>query len=157
LKAGTVNVTIRQVGEGDLLDLTDMFARCSSQTIYRRFHGYVRTFPEPYFSDAMKGDPRHFTLVAETPGRIVALASRVTLDHPLAGGAGGRPPASQQSTCEVGILIEDDYQRKRIGTRLLDTLLTHAGTRTVRATIQHDQSWIVPMLRRYENIRIIYS
>ena len=137
-----MNLTIRQIDEADLLDLTDMFARCSRQTIYRRFHGYVRAFPEPYFTDALKGDPRHFALVAETPGKIVALASCVTLDN---------------GSCEIGILVEDDYQRQRLGTRLLDRLVAQAGPHTVRATIQHDQRWIIPVLLRYQNIRILYS
>jgi len=137
-----MNVVIRQIDGDDLLDLNDMFARCSRQTIYRRFHGYVRAFPEPYFTDALKGDPRHFALVAETPGKIVALASCVTLDN---------------GSCEIGILVEDDYQRQGVGTRLLDTLVAQAGPRTVRATIQHDQRWIIPVLLRYQNIRIVLS
>lgn len=135
-------MNIRPVSEDDQLDLTDMFARCSRQTIYRRFHGYVRAFPEPYFTDALKGDPRHFALVAETPARIVALASSVTLDD---------------GTCEIGILVEDDYQRQRIGSRLLETLLAQAGSRTVRATIQRDQSWIIPALLRHNNIKVFFS
>jgi GNAT superfamily N-acetyltransferase len=135
-------MNIRRIGEGDLLALTDMFERCSSHTIYRRFHGYLHAFPEPYFTDALKSDPRHFALVAELPGKIIALGSCVTVDD---------------GTCEVGILIEDDYQRQRLGTRLLETLLAHAGSRTVRATIQHDQSWIIPTLLRYKNIRIVFS
>jgi GNAT superfamily N-acetyltransferase len=137
-----VSVNIRPVGDGDLLELTEMFSRCSIQTIYRRFHGYVRAFPEPYLTDALKGDPRHFALVAETSTQIVAMASSVTLDD---------------GTCEIGILVEDDYQRQRLGTRLLEMLLAQIGPRTVRATIQYDQSWIIPLLLRYQNIRILFS
>jgi GNAT superfamily N-acetyltransferase len=136
------SASIRPISEDDLLDLTDMFARCSRQTIYRRFHGHVRAFPEPYFTDAIKGDPHHFALVAETPGKLVAMASCVELDD---------------GTCEIGILIEDDCQRQHLGTRLLETLLDHAGSRAVRATIQHDQSWIIPTLARYNKIRINFS
>jgi GNAT superfamily N-acetyltransferase len=135
-------MNVRPVTDGDFLELTDMFARCSRQTIYRRFHGYVRAYPEPYFTDALKGDPRHFALVAETPTRIVALASSVKLDD---------------GTCEIGILVEDGYQRQRIGTRLLETLLAQAGPRTVRATIQRDQSWIIPALLRHNNIKVFFS
>jgi len=130
---------IRQISDGDLLALTDMFSRCTRQTIYRRFHGFLHAFPEPYFTDALKGDPHHFALVAETAGKVVALASCVTLED---------------GTCEIGILVEDDYQRQRVGTRLLEGLLAHAGSRTVLATIQRDQGWIIPVLFRYENIRI---
>jgi GNAT superfamily N-acetyltransferase len=135
-------MNVRPVTDGDFLELTDMFARCSRQTIYRRFHGYVRAYPEPYFTDALKGDPRHFALVAETPTQIVALASSVKLDD---------------GTCEIGILVEDGYQRQRIGTRLLETLLAQAGSRTVHATIQRDQSWIIPALLRHNNIKVFFS
>jgi GNAT superfamily N-acetyltransferase len=137
-----MNAIIRRISEDDLFDLTDMFARCSVQTIYRRFHGYVRTFPEPYFTDAVKRDPRHVAFVAETPGSLVAMASCVLLDD---------------GTCDIGILVEDDYQRQRLGTRLLETLLEYAGPHIVCATIQHDQSWIIPTLARYKNIRINFS
>ncbi|HEY1626787.1 MAG TPA: GNAT family N-acetyltransferase [Streptosporangiaceae bacterium] len=133
-------MNIRRIADGDLLELTDMFARCSRQTIYRRFHGYLRAFPEPYFSDAVKGAPGHVALVAQSAGQIVALASSVTLDD---------------GSCEIGILVEDGYQRQRIGSRMLERLVAHAGTRTVRATIQPDQRWIVPVLLRHENIRIV--
>jgi GNAT superfamily N-acetyltransferase len=133
-------MNIRRIADGDLLELTDMFARCSRQTIYRRFQGYLRAFPEPYFSDAVKGAPGHVALVAQSAGQIVALASSVTLDD---------------GSCEIGILVEDDYQRQRIGSRMLERLVAHAGTRTVRATIQPDQRWIVPVLLRHENIRIV--
>jgi GNAT superfamily N-acetyltransferase len=138
-------IRIRPVGEGDLLGLTEMLSRCSEQTRYRRFHGFVRAFPERYLADALKGGPAHVALVAETPDRIVALASCVTGDD---------------GTREIGILVEDAYQRRRIGTRLLETLLAHAahaGQAPVQATIQYDQTWMVPLLRRYEQIKIIYQ
>jgi GNAT superfamily N-acetyltransferase len=137
-----MNVRIRPVSDGDMLELTDLFDRCSEQTIYRRFHGFLRTFPEPYFTTALKSDPGHFALIAETPERIVAMASCVTLDA---------------ETCEIGILVEDDYQRQRIGTRLLEALLRQAGPRTVRATIQHEQRWLAAVVSRYTNIKVIFS
>jgi GNAT superfamily N-acetyltransferase len=137
-----VNVSIRPVNDGDLLELNELFDRCSEQTIFHRFHGFLHTFPEPYFTNALKGDPGHFALVAETPERIVAMASAVMLDD---------------GTCEIGILVEDGYQRQRIGTRLLEALLRQAGPRTVRATIQYEQNWLGPVLGRYNNIKVIFS
>jgi GNAT superfamily N-acetyltransferase len=137
-----MNIRIRPVSDGDLLELNELFDRCSERTIYRRFHGFMHTFPEPYFTNALKGDPDHFALVAETPERIVAMASCVALDD---------------ETCEIGILVEDDYQRQRVGTRLLEALLHQAGPRTVRATIQHEQNWLGPVLGRYKNIKVIFS
>lgn len=135
-------VQIRPITDGDLFELTEMLARCSRQTVYRRFHGFVRAFPEPYFTDALKRDPHHFALVAQESSQIVAMASSVTLDD---------------GSCEIGILVQDDYQRQGIGTRLLETLLAQAGPRIVRATVQHDQTWIISMLVRYQNIRFAFS
>jgi GNAT superfamily N-acetyltransferase len=137
-----MNIVIRPISEDDLLELTDMFERCSEQTRYRRFHSYIRAFPEPYLTDALKGNHGHFALVAQAPDGIVALASCVTLDEGI---------------CEIGILVEDRYQRQRIGSRLLAALLAHAGDRTVRAQIQHDRSWMVPLLLRHEQIRVFFS
>jgi GNAT superfamily N-acetyltransferase len=128
---------IRPIGEGDLLALTEMFARCSDRTRYRRFHGVVREFPEPYLAGALKGEPGHVALVAETADGIVALASCVT---------------SENGDREIGILVEDAFQRQRIGTRLLEALLADAGGHTVRALIQPDQSWMLPVLSRYQQV-----
>jgi RimJ/RimL family protein N-acetyltransferase len=133
---------IRHVSEDDQLELTEMLARCSSQSRYRRFHGFVHDFPEPYFTGALKGDPDHFALVAETPTRIVALGSCVL---------------TSEDTCEIGILVEDSCQRQGIGTRLLDMLVDYAGERTVMATVLPDNTWIFPVLRRHEKIKISFS
>jgi GNAT superfamily N-acetyltransferase len=137
-----MNPHFRPVSEDDQLELIEMLARCSDQSRYRRFHGFVRDFPEPYFTGALKGDPAHFALVAETPTSIIALASCV-----LTG----------QDTCEIGILVEDSCQRQGIGTRLLEMLLEYAGTRTVNATVLPDNTWIVPVLLRHEKIKISFS
>jgi GNAT superfamily N-acetyltransferase len=133
---------IRHVSGDDLLELTGMLSRCSKQSVYRRFHGFVHDFPEPYFTGALKGDPGHFALVAETPAKIVALASCVT---------------TGQDACEIGILVEDAYQRQGIGIRLLEMLLDYAGARTVIATVLPDNAWILPVLRRYQKIKISFS
>jgi GNAT superfamily N-acetyltransferase len=130
----TLAVHIRQAGIDDRLDLADMLLRCSPETRYRRFHGFLETFPEPYFSGALAGCPEHFALVAETPASIVALASSVR--------------------GELGLLVEDSYQRQGIGTRLLETLIACSGHGLFRASVLPDQNWILPFLRRYNQITI---
>jgi GNAT superfamily N-acetyltransferase len=126
-------VRIRQAGQDDRDDLAEMYERCSLETRYRRFHGFSRTIPEPYLTAALADRPGHLALVAETPTRIVALAS-------CADG-------------ELGVLVEDAYQRQGIGTRLLETLIEHSGCAAMRAVVLADQTWIVPLLSRYSQIK----
>jgi len=130
-------MNIRAAAPGDRAALTAMFGRCSDQTRYRRFHGFVHALPERYLADALAGRPEHIALVAEDNGQIVALSS-------CADG-------------EIGILVEDLYQRQGIGTRMLNELLERCGPAVQLATIQHDQAWLVTFLRRYTKIKIDIS
>jgi GNAT superfamily N-acetyltransferase len=130
-------MTIRPATTEDRAALTAMFERCSQQTRYRRFHGFVHAMPERYLADALAGRPEHIALVAERDGAIVALAS-------CADG-------------EIGILVQDACQRQGIGTRLLTGLLDRSGPALQLATIQHDQVWLVDFLRRYTKIKIDIS
>lgn len=130
-------VHIRHADRDDRLNLADMLLRCSPDTRYRRFHGFLEAFPEPYFSGALAGSPDHIALVAETPTRIVALASSVR--------------------GELGVLVEDSYQRQGIGTRLLKTLIDYSGHGLFTASVLPDQPWILPVLRRHPKITIHIS
>lgn len=130
-------VHIRYATTDDRLDLAEMYSRCSTETRYRRFHGFLNSFPEPYFTQALEGHSDHIALVAETPTRIVALASC--------------------ADAELGVLVEDAYQRQGIGTRLLTTLIDLSDYRVLKATILADQSWIISTLRRFSEIKIDIS
>lgn len=57
-------VRIRPVVAGDWPALAEMLARCSDQTHERRFHKYVRFFPEPYLAEALAGRAAHSSLLA---------------------------------------------------------------------------------------------
>lgn len=127
----------RPATPGDRAALIAMFWRCSEQTRYRRFHGFVHAFPERYLADALSGRPEHIALVAETGNQIVALAS-------CADG-------------EIGILIEDAFQRQGIGSGLLTALTQLSGPAMLLATIQPDQAWIISLLRRYSKVKIDWA
>jgi len=135
--AGTCSV--RRAAAGDRPALERMLARCTGQTRYRRFHGPVSVFPERYLTEALSGSPLHFALVAsaERDGTVVALASCRAVDEGVA---------------ELGILVEDEWQRRGVGSDLLREIVAYAvrtGLRALQAQVLADQPWIVGLLRRH--------
>jgi GNAT superfamily N-acetyltransferase len=112
-------VVLAPVGPADGPALDDLMTRCSLRSRYARFFSPVRVLPPVYRAAILAGDPiRHDALVARWPGpdgAIVGLAS-------LANG----PDAA-----ELGILIEDAWQGRGIGTTLVRQLLTRARSRGV--------------------------
>ena len=149
--AGTCSV--RRAAAGDRPALERMLARCTGQTRYRRFHGPVTVFPERYLTEALSGSPLHFALVAcldedaegdgtvvdgtVVDGTVVALASCRAVDEGVA---------------ELGILVEDEWQRRGVGGDLLGEIVAYAartGLRALQAQVLAEQPWIVGLLRRH--------
>jgi GNAT superfamily N-acetyltransferase len=150
------SIYVRRAALGDREPLTQMFARCTDETRYHRFHGPVKALPERYLADALSGTPFHYALVAhprlvadlgpsDPGGRdsvVVALASCRTVD---------------EGAAELGLLIEDAWQRQGLGTRLLRDLVTYAagvGLRVLEAQLLAEQAWIAGLLRPYGNCRL---
>jgi GNAT superfamily N-acetyltransferase len=147
---------VRRAGPADREALTLMFERCTPQTRYRRFHGPVKGIPERYLADALSGSPFHYALVgyavvgcpeAALAGepeatRIVALASCRTVN---------------EGAAELGVLIEDAWQRRGLGTRLIGDLAAHAagaGLRVLEAQLLAEQAWIAGLLRPHGTCRL---
>lgn len=149
--AGTCSV--RRAAAADRPALERMLARCTGQTRYRRFHGPVTAFPERYLTEALSGSPLHFALVAcldedaerdgtVVEGTVVALASCRAVDEGVA---------------ELGILVEDDWQRRGLGGDLLGEIVAYAartGLRALQAQVLAEQPWIVGLLRRHGTCRV---
>lgn len=137
---------VRRARQPDRQALALMLDRCGAQTRYRRFHGHVSAFPERYLAEALSGSPVHFALVAEAAGgTLVALASCRTVAAGVA---------------EIGILVEDAWQRLGIGGRLLAEIVSHAERArltTIRAQLLADQAWITGMLRRHGTCAAVAS
>jgi GNAT superfamily N-acetyltransferase len=136
---------IMQACAADRPALAEMLSRCTAYTRSRRFLAPLRSFPEPYLTEALSGHPEHFALVAATPAVVVALASCRAVD-------GG--------TAELAVLVEDAWQRRGIGARLLKRLIEHAdrsGLRTLRATLLAEQEWITRPLRAYGTCTAVMS
>ena len=156
--AGTCSV--RRAAAADRPALERMLARCTGQTRYRRFHGPVTAFPERYLTEALSGSPLHFALVAcldedaeaehgrgtvvdgtVVDGTVVALASCRAVDEGVA---------------ELGILVEDEWQRRGVGGDLLGEIVAYAartGLRALQAQVLAEQPWIVGLLRRHGTCR----
>jgi GNAT superfamily N-acetyltransferase len=131
-------VTPRRAVESDRTALAQMLARCSSQTRYRRFHGHVSAFPARFLTEALAGTPVHFALVGDPgDGSVVAFANCRTVAPGVA---------------EVGVLVEDAYQRLGIGAALLREMAGYArwnGVATLTAQVLADQGWITRLLGGY--------
>lgn len=131
------DVQIRPATGGDRPALVEMLARCTEPTRVRRFLAPLRSFPEPYLTEALAEQMDHFALVATTPAGVVALASCRT---------------TAAETADLAVLVEDSWQRQGIGTCLLDRLIDHAdlhGLRTLKATMRPEQDWIMWALRDF--------
>jgi len=84
-----------------------MHRRCSPASRYHRWHAPLPEMPERYLAGVLAGAAEHLALVAVSGGQIVAVASAV----------------QHQDVWELGILVEDRYQRRGLGSALLAALL----------------------------------
>lgn len=156
LAPAPASAEVRRAVAADRAALRAMFARCTDETRYRRFHGPVKMMPERYLADALSGTPFHYALVAyPSPvadsgtlgpggrdGGVVALASCRMVD---------------EGAAELGLLIEDAWQRQGLGTRLLRDLVVYAagaGLRVLETQLLAEQVWIADLLRPYGNCRL---
>jgi GNAT superfamily N-acetyltransferase len=161
-------IVVRHAASTDRDALVSMFERCTLETRYRRFHAPVNRIPERYLTEALSGTPLHHALVAWTtqvagvdadadadqrpshvgpdqearPPEIVALASCRLID---------------EGAAELGVLIEDAWQRQGLGTSLVRDLVAHAtglGLRVLQAQLLAEQAWIAGLLRPYGACRV---
>jgi GNAT superfamily N-acetyltransferase len=110
-----------------------MVRRCSSTTLFHRFHG--PTDGLSYTSDALHraGD---ILVLAWEGGRCVGMAQ---LGGPLA------------SSPHLGVLVEDERQRRGVGTRLVRAVALEAvnrGVRSIHADIMGEDGRLLVALRR---------
>lgn len=133
LLPGGEEVTVRLAGEDDLDEILAMHERCSPASRRARYlaEGAV---PEGDQLAVLLGTGYALVAVAET-GRVVAVCQL----------AGEEPEA------EVGLLVEDAWQRRGLGTALLRRavgLATAAGVSALHAHAHQDNHAMVHTLRR---------
>ncbi|MFB6504051.1 GNAT family N-acetyltransferase [Streptomyces sp. NPDC002466] len=126
-------ITVRRADRDDLPAARAMHGRCSEQTLRLRYHGPVRD-ADRYLGHLLS--PRFGrTLAAQTAsGRLVALG------HLLWDG----------DETEVALLVEDDWQRRGIGSELLGRLVAlaaEAGCESVYAVTRASNTGMVAAMR----------
>ncbi|MFI5047539.1 MAG: GNAT family N-acetyltransferase [Acidimicrobiia bacterium] len=115
-----------------------MFARCSFESRYARFLAPVAAFPADQLARGLSSAPGHEAWLATPrsgPETVVALGSWARV------GTGA----------EVALLVEDSWQRRGIGTALLDVLVAEArdgGVCQLTAAVLSESRHVLRMLRR---------
>jgi GNAT superfamily N-acetyltransferase len=145
----TAQVRVDRLRPDDGPALAAMFERCSQDTIVGRFFTGLRELPRRYLEGAVAGPPaQHDALVLRYADGldIAGLASFVAdLNSPLPSG-------------ELGVLIEDDWQRRGYGTELVATLLDQATERGVEeltvAVLPGRLGLLLSLARRLELISV---
>lgn len=142
----------------DLLQLDDFVARCSAESLARRFHGIERDPVSQLARTIPRGGSTGCSLAAAAcdGGHVVGIAS-IHLGEPPARQASGRaerpvedwgdwagvPFRSVERTAEVAVMVCDAYQRRGIATALVDWLLDNSRPSPTRVEA-YLQSWNSP-------------
>ncbi|WP_393063469.1 GNAT family N-acetyltransferase [Streptomyces sp. LN549] len=126
-------ITVRRADRSDLEAARAMHDRCSEQTLRLRYHGPVRDADR--YLDHLLSPRFGRTLAVQTAsGRTVALG------HLLWDG----------DETEVALLVEDDWQRRGIGSELLGRLVAlavEAGCESIYAVTQASNTGMVAAMR----------
>lgn len=127
-------VTTRPVEVADLAAFERMWSRLSAETIYRRFHAPVQRLSlklRRYLVDVDHRD--HEALVAVVDGEVVAVVRyHRCVDDPGA--------------AEVAVLVEDAWQGRGLGVRMLHELACLASRRGIQLLVGDVQADNLPML-----------
>jgi N-acetylglutamate synthase-like GNAT family acetyltransferase len=125
---------LRPAAVSDTEAVLAMLTRCSRATRFHRFHGF--TDGVPYFRAQLRDRPGDQTLLAWYGSTCVAAATLVVGDT---------------GHVELGVLVEDAWQRQGIGAQLTVSLLDSArakGVTTVHADVLSDDLYLLESLRR---------
>ena len=112
---GAVRFWLRSPASGDLPRITAMWERCSLATRMARFHAPVRDIPASYLETVLSDPSASLVAVSGRAGAVAALASLVS--------GGG--------SAELGVLVEDAWQRHGIGRNLVAHLIAAAPARQI--------------------------
>ncbi|MFE1817470.1 GNAT family N-acetyltransferase [Streptomyces anulatus] len=129
-------ITVRRADRGDLAAARAMHDRCSQRTLGLRYHGPVSD-ADRYLNHLLSPRFGRTLAVQTASGKLVALG------HLLWDG----------DETEVALLVEDDWQRRGIGSELLGRLVAlavDAGCDSVYAVTQSHNTGMVAAMRALE-------
>ena len=116
--------------------ITAMWERCSLATRIARFHAPVRNIPASYLRTMLSDPSTSLIAVRGRAGAVVAVASLVP--------AGG-------SSAELGVLVEDAWQRRGIGRQLVGRLIGAASASQITeltASVLAENAKVADLLRQ---------
>jgi GNAT superfamily N-acetyltransferase len=113
-----------EVHASDRAALLDLFARSSAHTRRARFHHALSVFPQRYLDEILSG--RQLALVARdvchpaSDGLVVGLASAAV---------------TAKATAEVAVWVDDLWQRRGVGTLLMQGILGMLADRQINTAV----------------------
>jgi RimJ/RimL family protein N-acetyltransferase len=138
LNDGT-EVTIRPIRPDDAPRLQATFHRLSPETIFYRFLGQPKDLPDEQAHRLANVDyDSHMAFVAVMDDEVIGVARYA------------EPNWGEDGVAEAGVIVEDAYQSKGLGTMLLKRLIDYGlehGIHTFAATIHHSNQKILRFLR----------
>jgi acetyltransferase len=142
LKDGAT-VTLRPVRPEDEGALTSLYARLSPQSSYQRFFTVMRRLPPNWAHILANVDyDRTMAIVAVDPGDDLIGVARYAYDR-------------RSDEVEIAIVIDDRWQGRGLGTRLLGELVEYAkrkGLRRFRAYVLADNLRMLKLIQRVASI-----
>ncbi len=142
LRDGTA-VTIRPIRPDDAPRLQALFDRLSPESIAFRFLGQPKELPYEQARRLANVDYRKRMA-------LVATREQGSEEHIIAVARYAVDPAGQPDLAEAAIVVEDEYQKRGLGTLLLSRLVAYAqahGIRTFMATVRQDNIQIMRFVR----------
>ncbi|HEX6527177.1 MAG TPA: GNAT family N-acetyltransferase [Streptosporangiaceae bacterium] len=127
---------LRPPARGDLPRIIAMWERCSLATRMARFHAPVRDIPASYLGTVLSDPSASLVAVAGRAGAVAGLASLVS------DGSG---------SAELGVLVEDAWQRHGIGRQLVAHLIAAAPARQITelsASVLTQNGTVADLLRQ---------
>ncbi|WP_028935664.1 GNAT family N-acetyltransferase [Pseudonocardia spinosispora] len=133
----TSDIALHRPTERDLPGVAEMWRRCGRATRAARFHGAAPLIPTDHLA-AVVADPSGSLVAVHRPtGTVIALASLLRNHDGV--------------TADLGVLVEDSWQRCGIAPLLVEPLIRAAparGISTVTAEIFSEHAHVGRLLRR---------
>jgi ribosomal protein S18 acetylase RimI-like enzyme len=135
---GPALVCVRRPVLQDQNGIEEMWQRCSAQTRLHRLHSPFPNLPWSYLARVIS-EPEGSRLATTTDGEVVGLASLL---------------GSGKGAADLGVVVEDQWQRRGIARRMVEELFSEArsrGIRVVKADVLATNAALIRPLRRVDH------